>query len=88
MATLIIDKAVIEDVAQVLGKTPDQLRAWFKLNTSVIAAVRAYVSTNRVVSTESIESNAVAGQVLDPTLVTEVLAMLETGGLIERMEIT
>jgi len=88
MATLIIDKAVIEDVAQVLGKSPDQLRAWFKSNTPVISAIRSYVSINRVVSTESIENNAVAGQVLDATLVTEVLAVLETGGLIERMEIT
>ena len=66
--------------------TPEQLIVWFNTNYAAVKAVRLYVQTRGVTEPEYIENFAMEGQVLDPTLVENILILLETGKLIMRMD--
>jgi hypothetical protein len=86
MATLIIDNAVIADAAAAMNMTEAQVKGWYAANYATIKAIRLYIQSRKTTEPEYIEQFAVEGETLDPTLVSQVLALLETGGLILRME--
>jgi hypothetical protein len=86
MSTLIIDTAVVATAAQQMNMAPEQLIAWFNANYETVKAVRLYIQTRGVTEPEFIENFAVEGQVLDATLVENILILLQTGNLIMRLE--
>jgi hypothetical protein len=83
---MVIDVAVMAQAAAVIGITTSALLSWFHANYAAIKAIRFWIQTHGVTEPETIEASAVEGQTLDPTLVEQVLTLLETGGLILRME--
>jgi hypothetical protein len=86
MSTLIIDTAVVATAAQQMNVTPEQLITWFNANYETVKAVRLYIQTRGVTEPEFIENYAVEGQILDATLVENILILLQTGNLIMRLE--
>lgn len=86
MPTLIIDNQVMEQAAAKTGMTTAQLIAWFNTNYESIKKIRLYIQTRGVTEPEFIEQYASDTGPLDPTLVSTALALLETGGLITRLE--
>lgn len=68
-----------------MGLTPDQAIAWYSENKDTVRKIRDYVATVKSPTPEDVEANADPSGPLDPTLVAQIGALLEAGGLLIRM---
>ena len=86
MTTLVIDREVMAQAAAATGMTEPQLQAWFRAHYDTIRAIRLYIQSRGTTEPSYIEQYADPNGPLDPTLVAQVIELLEIGGLITRLE--